>query len=954
MVEGERANLYTSFWLRLKARFASSRWYERVDGILLQNGVIREMTRAWAQSAQSLARPAEIFYNTVTEEFCRFHASGAAGVDVAVDNTVDPAAASSSSSSSASASGAAGAVEAVGAQRAGGRGGLWAQQAFLEAVRERLGPAWDPRLGPLARAYYVTAWAVTGAVGAGRFMGGAVQLCRQTVHGVMDDLLSTWDRVLGATEKLVDTYLPDRTPAAPAIAQHPRLHGAGAGAGAGVEGMDEGEGVGVGGEARRAADALAAAAAADDEADADSAGKEGAPRYGSFGPRGRPGMGAGVGMGMGYGGQGYGGMGAGADAGGLGGGLGGGYARVPSSASLAALARASEVAALAAAARAEDARASRGSSSGSSRSSASTFYGRGGWGGPAASTLPATDADPGASGGLAVADLRYRHAAAAAAAAAAAQAPGQQAQGLFGQGYGFEAVVGDGLEGEAEGQEGAFESGEGDEDGDEGFLSEDDEDGDGEGDVDVDVDGDEYHPYPGGEGRMGDGGGEGTHGPYGTRVSAAHRVWTDKEPGAGSVDGVEAVAAAAGAIARHARELWMQHQQREAAGGGGSSGGSGGSGSAAAGSGLPSLSYLSPQFQSPGGAGGTGGVSAGRYPRAAQSAYALRGLQQQQQQQQQQRRAGAPYSRVTDDSELSGRYGSREGLQGRTLRELQTVRREQEMFEDLAAGEIANVYTGRAAAAAVAAAATTATTAAAAAPASAGSPGMGPAGAASRGLLATPEAGPAPTSTSRTPGYPPAAAAEPRSAASVARKLRSRLLQRVQGLNSAVQAVQERTAALSMTALSEGVKSGLPADWFATVDDILLQSAFMRALASVRRPAEHFFATCVDAFAASRWLTSQDFAHVLSRKLGTSWDPRLLAPLEALLQSARGLAGVTPAGGPGAAGADGGDDAAMLGYDDAAGIPIDAELSALTYAHGQAPGPLPGVGRDDSVRGNAS
>ena len=53
---------YRTFWVQLKEKFVHSRWYGRVDEILRQNAFIKTIE-------SKLVKPAEIFYNTITEEF---------------------------------------------------------------------------------------------------------------------------------------------------------------------------------------------------------------------------------------------------------------------------------------------------------------------------------------------------------------------------------------------------------------------------------------------------------------------------------------------------------------------------------------------------------------------------------------------------------------------------------------------------------------------------------------------------------------------------------------------------------------------------------------------------------------------------------------------------------------------------------------------------------------------
>lgn len=148
-------SMYTLYWERLKERFVHSQWYARVDEILQSNRMVQALNTR-------MIRPAEYFYTTVTEEF------------VTNANWDD----------------------------------------FLLALKTKLGEAWDDRLTPLAKGFYTTAKAVSALVSAPRFFGGALQLGKakvnSAVHNAIDDLLVRWDQVLGVTDTLVDTWLPER------------------------------------------------------------------------------------------------------------------------------------------------------------------------------------------------------------------------------------------------------------------------------------------------------------------------------------------------------------------------------------------------------------------------------------------------------------------------------------------------------------------------------------------------------------------------------------------------------------------------------------------------------------------------------------------------------------------------------------------------------------------------
>jgi len=142
---------YMLFWDNLKQKFVHTRWFSKVDEILLQNTVVKAVTQQ--------LRPAEVFFNTATEVFLTDGATF---------------------------------------------------EQFLAAMKDRMGPAWDNRLAAPAKAFHATSSAVQGLVGAGRFFGGAVQLGRQKLNSAIDDLLHRWDRVLDVTDDAVDSWLPER------------------------------------------------------------------------------------------------------------------------------------------------------------------------------------------------------------------------------------------------------------------------------------------------------------------------------------------------------------------------------------------------------------------------------------------------------------------------------------------------------------------------------------------------------------------------------------------------------------------------------------------------------------------------------------------------------------------------------------------------------------------------
>ena len=159
LLDKDARTMYQQYWERLKEKFVQSAWYSKVDDILLQNIVVK----AFSNRVTDWQRPAEVFYNTVTEEFMSH-------------GTYDD---------------------------------------FIHALIIKLGPAWDDRLTPLAKGFYTTAKAVSALVGAGKFVGGALQLGKMKVHSAIDDLLAKWDRVLGLTDNMIDRYLPERTDSEP-------------------------------------------------------------------------------------------------------------------------------------------------------------------------------------------------------------------------------------------------------------------------------------------------------------------------------------------------------------------------------------------------------------------------------------------------------------------------------------------------------------------------------------------------------------------------------------------------------------------------------------------------------------------------------------------------------------------------------------------------------------------
>jgi len=146
---------YILYWESLKQKLVQSKWFAKVDEILLQNLLVKAVT----SRISPLVRPAEVFFNTATEVFMS-------------------------------------------------DGDTW--EAFLEALKMRMGPAWDERLTSPARAFYTTSRTVKTIVGAGKFFGGAFQLGRQKLNDAIDDLISRWDTMVIRTDNAVDYLLPER------------------------------------------------------------------------------------------------------------------------------------------------------------------------------------------------------------------------------------------------------------------------------------------------------------------------------------------------------------------------------------------------------------------------------------------------------------------------------------------------------------------------------------------------------------------------------------------------------------------------------------------------------------------------------------------------------------------------------------------------------------------------
>lgn len=137
----------SEYWIRLRQAFVNSNWFRNVDRIMSENYLLNTM----------IARPAELFFNTATEVF-------------------------------------------LSSERF---------SEFLESLKERLGSSWDDRLTPLASTFFSTAHVVSNIVGAGRFVGGALQLGKSTINAAWGQIFSSWEQILGATDSAVDFLLPD-------------------------------------------------------------------------------------------------------------------------------------------------------------------------------------------------------------------------------------------------------------------------------------------------------------------------------------------------------------------------------------------------------------------------------------------------------------------------------------------------------------------------------------------------------------------------------------------------------------------------------------------------------------------------------------------------------------------------------------------------------------------------
>lgn len=143
---------YTVYWDSLKASiklflfmiyigFLRSNWCNIVDSILIQALPI-EVAKATS------VRPAELFYNTCTEIYL-------------TSTSVNQ---------------------------------------YLLVLKNRMGASWDDKLEEPARVLFTTSRAVATVVGAGKFVGGAIQLGRSKITSVIDQLCSHWDNAL---EKVV-------------------------------------------------------------------------------------------------------------------------------------------------------------------------------------------------------------------------------------------------------------------------------------------------------------------------------------------------------------------------------------------------------------------------------------------------------------------------------------------------------------------------------------------------------------------------------------------------------------------------------------------------------------------------------------------------------------------------------------------------------------------------------
>eukprot|EP01006_Ploeotia_vitrea_P042802 TRINITY_DN66661_c13_g4_i2.p1 TRINITY_DN66661_c13_g4~~TRINITY_DN66661_c13_g4_i2.p1 ORF type:complete len:835 (+),score=435.05 TRINITY_DN66661_c13_g4_i2:45-2549(+) len=123
--DAETSENNEQYWRRVNRRFVKSKWFAKVDEILLQNQLMKTITD---KVSMRVVRPAEFFYTTATETFLTHGGSA---------------------------------------------------DMFLAQLKDAMGSTWDDRLVQPSRAFYATCRAVSSVVGAGRFVGGALQLGRQ-------------------------------------------------------------------------------------------------------------------------------------------------------------------------------------------------------------------------------------------------------------------------------------------------------------------------------------------------------------------------------------------------------------------------------------------------------------------------------------------------------------------------------------------------------------------------------------------------------------------------------------------------------------------------------------------------------------------------------------------------------------------------------------------------------
>eukprot|EP00455_Lapot_gusevi_P048433 TRINITY_DN6691_c0_g3_i1.p1 TRINITY_DN6691_c0_g3~~TRINITY_DN6691_c0_g3_i1.p1 ORF type:complete len:569 (-),score=194.91 TRINITY_DN6691_c0_g3_i1:125-1831(-) len=141
---------YALYWDQLKTCLMQSRWFHVVDDILLQSVPLRLL-------AKRMVSPAELFFHTATEVYL-------------TSPSLDE---------------------------------------FLRQLQVRMGAAWDERLRHPATVFFTTAAAVRSVVGAGRFVGGAIQLGKSKVSSVMQELVSRWEHIITNADCVVDRWLPE-------------------------------------------------------------------------------------------------------------------------------------------------------------------------------------------------------------------------------------------------------------------------------------------------------------------------------------------------------------------------------------------------------------------------------------------------------------------------------------------------------------------------------------------------------------------------------------------------------------------------------------------------------------------------------------------------------------------------------------------------------------------------